>query len=131
MLGKMSGSVDTGDFSKIGLLNKRFGIANLDINIVAEKTQYDRQGFSNITKRLPYALLTAPDFLNRMGVFVGSMISEGIYDAYTVNPENNSIVYDMSKDERFKEFWANKNGISEKIKEQRALYRAMAVQFRK
>lgn len=130
-LGKMSGSIDTGDFSKIGLLNKRFGIANLDINIVAEKTQYDRQGFSNITKRLPYALLTAPDFLNRMGVFVGSMISEGIYDAYTVNSESNSLVYDMSKDERFKEFWANKNGTSEKIKEQRALYRAMAVQFRK
>jgi hypothetical protein len=66
-----------------------------------------------------------------MGIFIGSLISEDIYDAYTVNNENNSLIYDMSKDGRFKEFWANKNGTSEKIKEQRALYRAMAVQFRK
>ena len=126
---KFTGYVDVGDFNMIGALNKRYGIANLDINITAEKTQYDRQGFSNTTKRLPYTLLTAPDFVNRMSIFVSQLIADGCYDAYSLN-EDNVLVYDMSKDERFKEFWANKTGTTEKIKEQRALYKAMAMQFR-
>ena len=122
---------DLGDFSLIGSINRIYGIANFDMNIVPEKFAADRYGLYNVTKQLLYTTSTAPDFYNRMAIFVACMIKDGCYDAHKIN-ENGEVVYDISKDERFSEFWKHrkdKNYKSEKFNEQYALYEWTVRQF--
>ena len=122
---------DLGDFSLVGALNRIYGIANFDMNIVPEKFASDRYGIYNVTKQLLYTTSTAPDFYNRMAIFVACMIKDGCYNAHKIESDG-SVTYDMNEDDRFSEFWKNKEikGYkSEKFNEQYALYEWTARQF--
>lgn len=125
---------DLGDFSKIGAICRVFGIANFDMNIVPEKFAADRHGLFNATKQLVYTTSTAPDFYNRMAIFVAIMVKDGSYDAHHVDPKTGELVYDMAKDARFSEFWKHKdkkNYKDPKFLEQYALYEFTAHQLNK
>jgi hypothetical protein len=49
-----------------------------------------------------YSTLRAPDFLNRMTLFVAKCYEDGVYDAFDI--KDGKLVYDWKKDERFKIF---------------------------
>ena len=128
---KVTNQADLGDFSLIGSLNRNYGIANFDMNIVPEKFAADRFGLYNVTKQLLYTTSTAPDFYNRMTIFVACMIKDGCYDAHTMGPDG-QVIYNMEFDDRFSEWWKHrndKNYKSETFYQQRALYEWTARQF--
>ena len=47
--------------------------------------------------------LRGPDFLNRMTLFVARCMQDGVWDAFSLDSENN-LVYDWTKDKRFSIF---------------------------
>jgi len=59
-------------------------------------------------------LTSAPDFFNRMSIFIAQMIKDDCYDAHILDSDNMRIHYDFKKDGRFKIFNdpnANKNSL--------------------
>lgn len=82
--------------------------------------------------------LVAPDYFNRMTMFIAQMMHDGSWDAYSVDETDAylKLKYDMSKDGRFKVFCAAKGDINNVpatqkkafLKEQ-ALYEAMREEF--
>jgi hypothetical protein len=49
-------------------------------------------------------LVSAPDFLNRMAIFIAQMKKDGCYEAHELDQKNMTIKYDFKKDGRFKVF---------------------------
>ena len=78
------------------------------MNIVPEKFAADRFGLYNVTKQLLYTTSTAPDYYNRMTIFVACMIKDGCYDAHKMGPDG-QVIYDMELDDRFSEWWKHKD----------------------
>ena len=46
-------------------------------------------------------MVSAPDYMNRMAIFVAKMIADGSWEAHTLDPKTNKLKYDMSKDKRY------------------------------
>lgn len=129
---KISQEMGLADFDLIGQLNNDYGIANRDVNTIADRTVYNRFGFHNALQRAPYVTSQAPDFYNRMAIFVAKMIHDGCFEAHSV--VDGQLVYDMSKDKRFDEFWEHRNDpnyTSENFIKQKSLYLFMANEFSK
>ena len=98
---------DTKDFvrrvTKIELLNEHFRMTNMSISDIASQTTSNKVGFANIFNRWMGWTLVAPDYFNRMTMFIAQMIHDGCWDAYELQEDDTEIVlkYDMSKDKRF------------------------------
>ena len=86
------------------------------MNIVPEKFAADRFGLYNVTKQLLYTTSTAPDFYNRMTIFVACMIKDGCYKAHKMGPDS-QVTYDMGLDDRFSEWWEHRNDKNYKSKQ--------------
>lgn len=109
-----------------------YRFANLDANIMTRKTTFDQFGFGNMLENSQYVNVTEPDWYNKMTVVVAIMMANGSFYAHKV--ENGKLIYDMSKDKRFDEFWAHKddpNYYTENFAQQKALYIAMMEEFNK
>lgn len=131
-LGMFTGSLKLGDFGKIGLLNNEYAITDRDMNIMSERTSVDRYGIVNQGARSLYYNTVRPDWFNRMTIFVAKMKADGCWDAYSKDPKTGKLVYDMSKDKRFTEFWQHrndKNYTSPTFEKQKALYLVMMQEF--
>lgn len=101
---KIIGSMNPADRGKVEALNWLFRVANMDANIVSQKTLADRVGILNTGTDIAYYTNTRPDWYNRMNIFVAKMIEDGTWDAYTLD-DSNRLIYDISKDKRYNIFW--------------------------
>lgn len=97
---KAFGKMKPGDRSKVEAINWLYRIANMDANILSQKTIADRYGFMNMGGDVLYYTNTRPDWYNRLSIVVAKMISDGCWDAHHLD-EKNHLIYDMRKDERY------------------------------
>lgn len=87
------------DFNIISNLNTEYRVANRDINQIVNKVKVDRTGL-NFMSNIMYWCNTAPDYVNRLSLFLAKMIKDGCYEAHSVD-ENGNLIYDPSKDKRY------------------------------
>lgn len=89
--------------TKVELLNEHFRISNMTINELPQETSSSRTGLWQTFNRWMGWTLVAPDYWNRMTMFVAQMLEDGCWDAYSVVETENGVElkYDMSKDSRF------------------------------
>lgn len=100
---KATGKMKPGDRLKVDALNWLYRIANMDANILTQKTLADRVGFLNMGGDIAYYTNVRPDWYNRLSIFVAKMLQDGTWDAHYLD-ENNHLVYDMKRDERYNVF---------------------------
>lgn len=112
--------------SKLNQFNIKYGFSNFDAAKVAERLKSGRGGVLNADNWL-YWTLRAPDYLNRMTLFVAKLHHDGAYDAYSLD-ENHRLKYDWRKDKRFSEYAAG-NTSSPEYNKQKALYYSMIKAF--
>ena len=121
--------------TKIELLNEHFGMANMSITEIPEQATSNKTGLYATFSRFMSWSLTAPDYWNRMSMFIAQMLHDGVWDAYDLEKDKEGVQrlkYHMEKDKRFnllvkykgnvKEVPAN---LREKYKQQLGLYEAM------
>jgi hypothetical protein len=106
------------------LLNEKYGINDQDSNQLANRLREGQNSLTFLGKAM--WLTSAPDFLNRMGIFIAQMIKDGCYEAHELDQKNMTIRYNFKKDKRFKVYNdpnANKNSLE--YRKQKALYERM------
>lgn len=127
--------------TKIELLNEMYGLSNMSINEIPAQATSNKTGIFALMNRFSTWSLTAPDYFNRMTMFIAQMLHDGTWDAHKlVKDEDGALVlkYDMELDKRFNIFYKYKNTpisqIPEKIlpvfNEQAALYEVMYNDFK-
>lgn len=88
--------------TKIELLNEHFRLVNTTVSELPEQTTSSRTGIYQTFSRWMNWTLTAPDYMNRMTMFIAQMMQDGCWDAYSLDETNGpELKYDMSKDKRF------------------------------
>lgn len=110
------------------LLNEQYSINDQDVNQKADRLREGQNSLTFMGKAM--WLVSAPDFLNRMAIFIAQMKKDGCYEAHELDQKNMTIKYDFKKDGRFKVFNnpnADKNSLQ--YRKQRALYERMIQQF--
>lgn len=117
-----------GDFTITDNLNQLYGVANMDTNSMVKKTKADRSGLFKFFSEHMYWMNTAPDYVNRLTLFVAKMIHDGCYDAHYID-SNGNFKYDAKKDKRFEIYFAKRAQYNFKFAEndpeynnQRSLY---------
>lgn len=87
------------NFDIISNINTLYRVANRDINQIVDKVKVDRTGI-NFIGNMFFWFNTAPDYVNRLSLFLAKMIKDGCYEAHSVD-ENGNLIYDPKKDKRF------------------------------
>lgn len=115
------------DYSLVMELNNNYRIANRDMNQIVDKTKVDRHGL-NFFSNFLYWSNTAPDYVNRLSLFLAKMIKDGCYEAHSLDEDGN-LIYDPFKDERYSYYlkMREKYGYNfklgdDKYNDQRSLY---------
>lgn len=106
-------------------LNRRLGIANQDVNMLAERYRSGRSGLFNINSKM-YCTATAGDYVNRMSLLLAKMHHDGCFEACSW--DENGFKYNWKKDKRF-EHYANGNTSHPKYNEEKGLYLSMLRDF--
>jgi len=109
-------------------LNHLYGVANMDRHQLAEKMVQSKQGFTQWHSRWMLWASGAPDYLNRMSLFVAQMMEDGTFDAHSM--VDGVLVYDWKKDKRFADYAAGRKS-SPNYNKQRALYLAVLAEHNK
>lgn len=112
----------TSNAMAVNLLSKlclKYRLSNTDVGRIAERAKSSRNGIFNFDNWM-YGTLRSPDFLNRMTLFVAKCMHDGVWDAYSIDKDNN-LVYDWKKDKRF-DVYATKQVNHPEYKKQKALY---------
>lgn len=89
------------DAMKVTLLSKlcvKYRLSNTDTARIAERLKSNRQGLSN-WDNIAYSSLRAPDFLNRMTLFIAQAMEDGVIDAWEI--KDDELIYNWKKDKRF------------------------------
>lgn len=68
-----------------------------------------------------YWSIRKPDFLNRMVLFVSQCIHDGVWEAFSLN-EDEELIYDWKKDKRFSLLASNDKSNIEEYNKQKSLY---------
>lgn len=105
---KFISQLPMGHKSIADLLNDTYGINDRDLSVIGDKFSYDRYGLHNWASRMLYMNTIAPDWFNRMILFIAKMKADGTFDAHSIG-ENGELVYDISKDKRVAEYWNNRH----------------------
>lgn len=97
------------EFNQVQAINAFYGFANMDINSYTKKIQTNRRAsmFMGISP-LMYFFNTAPDYFNRLTLFVAKMKHDGSFDAHSQD-ENGQLIYDPTKDKRFSYYFQNRD----------------------
>lgn len=121
--------------TKIELLNEFYRMANMSITEIPEQVTSNKTGMFAIFNRFMTWSLTAPDYWNRMTMFIAQMIHDGCWDAHELVEDEDGVKtlkYDMLKDKRFNIYTKYKGDYSKvpeslkaKFNEQEALYLIM------
>lgn len=115
------------DYLVVSELNNMYRFANRDLNQIVDKTKVDRRGI-NFLSNLMYWSNTAPDYINRLALFLAKMEKDGCYKAHYLDEEGN-LIYDPRKDDRYS-YYLNKresynfkeHSSDTKYNDQRSLY---------
>lgn len=121
----------TSDAMAVNLLSKlclKYRLSNTDVGRIAERAKSGRNGIYNYDNWL-YSTLRGPDFLNRMVLFVARCMHDGVWDAYSIDNDNN-LVYDWKKDIRFS-IYASGNTDHPEYKIQKARYLSRILTYNK
>lgn len=105
---RLTGKMKAGDRTKVEAINWLYRVANMDANIIAQKTLADRFGLLNTGLDIMYYTNTRPDWYNRLSVFVAKMIEDGCWEAHYLDDQNR-LIYDISKDHRYNVYWNNQD----------------------
>lgn len=92
----------TSNAMAVNLLSKlclKYRLSNTDVGRITERAKSGRNGIFNYDNWL-YSTLRSPDFLNRMTLFVARCMQDGVWDAFSID-DNNDLKYDWKKDSRF------------------------------
>ena len=92
----------TSDAMAVNLLSKlclKYRLSNTDVGRIAERAKSGRNGIFNYDTWL-YGTLRSPDFMNRMTLFVARCMQDGVWDAFSINGDND-LEYNWKKDKRF------------------------------
>ena len=130
-LNVVGGNGDIADFSLCEQINIMYGIVNQDISSIVEKQTLNKTGLVNQFSNYMFINSIAPDYYNRMCLFIAKMIHDGVLEAHSFNEEG-VLTYDFTKDKRFatlNRIGLNANSTDAKYLEEKALYRAMADEF--
>lgn len=103
----------------LGKLCLKYRLSNTDVGRIAERAKSGRNGALNYDNWL-YSTMRSPDFMNRMVLFVAKCMHDGVWNAYSIDKENN-LVYDWKKDTRFDVYRSGQKSHPEYNK-QKALY---------
>lgn len=125
------------EITKIELLNELYGLANMDLDSIVENTTSYKTGIIGGFSRFSGSALTAPDYWNRMSIFLAQMIHDGCFKAHFVKEDEHGVsrlIYDMAEDERFNVYYKYKDMTVPKneeavYKKQYGLYIAMLQEF--
>ena len=108
--------------------NMEYGLNNMDVNMLPELMTRNRGGLLGFRSGGMYWTSSAPDYFNRMLIFIAQMKHDGCFDAHSV--VDGALVYDFKKDKRFSEYAAGHTSSPEYGK-QKALYDVMRADFNK
>lgn len=121
--------------TKVELLNEFYGMANMSITEIPEQATSNKTGVFATFNRFMSWSLTAPDYWNRMSMFIAQMIHDGCWDAHELVESKDGVrelKYNMAKDKRFDIYVKYKGDYSKvpkelktKFNEQEALYMVM------
>lgn len=115
--------------SLIESLNRVYGVNDMDMNSYIDHIKSDQNGLFNF-KNMVWKFASRPDYYNRMTIFVAKMINEGSLDAHSID-ENGNLVYDSSKDARYRAYLMNDRSDMKAYSKAKAYYIAAAKQFEK
>ncbi len=115
--------------SIVELFNRLYGVNDMDMNSYIEHIKSDQNGIFNF-KNMVWKFASRPDYYNRMTIFVAKMINEGSFDAHSID-ENGNLVYDSSKDARYRTYLMNDRSNMDEYNKAKAYYIAAAKQFEK
>lgn len=114
-----------GNITLMEHLNFKYGLANMDINALVERENFERIDSFKFKSHM-YWCNRAPDFLHRMTILIGYMVKYGCLDAYSMNGDE--VTYDWRKDKRFQHFARGEKN-NPAYNDERALYTAMLREF--
>ena len=125
------------EITKIELLNELYALANMDLRNMVENTISYKNGIIGGFSRYSGWALTAPDYWNRMSIFLAQMIHDGTFEAHYIQKDKDGIErlkYDMTKDRRFDIYLKYKghavpDAVKSTYEKQYGLYIAMLRQF--
>lgn len=100
-------------------LCKTYRLSNLDVARISEGLTTSSSGLLNPNKWMYYTL-RAPDFLNRMVLFVAKCMKDGCWDAFDL--EGNKLVYNWRKDKRYSIYADKSKEGTKEYEEQRIAY---------
>ena len=100
-------------------LNHMYRMANMDTHQLAEKMKLSKTGMTQFHSRWLLWASGAPDYINRMSLFLAQMKKDGSIDAHTM--VDGILTYDWKKDGRFK-IYASGNKAAPEYGKQRSLY---------
>ena len=129
---KIFGKFSPGHKSMADKLNDTYAITDRDLSVVGDKFSYDSYGLHNFASRMLYVNTIAPDWFNRMILFIAKMKADGCYKAHTLNETTGELEYDITKDERINYYWAHRNTPNmndEKFQRQKAYFIEKMRQF--
>lgn len=116
--------MDTVDFAQnvtlFEALNQRFRIQDMDANRIAEKIASCKSGLTHTTDRLLFWMSTAPDYFNRMSMFLAQMIHDGCLEACSFDKDG--FHYNWREDKRFNLYAKGDKSNLEEYNKQRGLY---------
>jgi len=116
---------DTKDHFKIvslgELMNEWYGINDMDISSFARRLKEGQYPLTFAGKAM--WLTSAPDYFNRMSIFLAQMIKDGCFEAHELDGVR--MKYNWKKDKRFNLFANGINKGSEEYNKQKALYHTM------
>jgi hypothetical protein len=95
-----AGEGDIADFTMCSALNKVYGFANEDLNRLVENSTLSANGVAGNYSRWMYIANSAPDYFNRLALFIAKMVEDKCWEAHTLDKDGN-LVYDFNKDGRF------------------------------
>lgn len=119
----------TSNAMAVNLLSKlclKYRLSNTDVARIAERAKTGRNGIFNYDNWL-YGTLRSPDFINRMTLFVARCMQDGVWDAFSIN-DNNDLVYDWKRDSRFS-IYAQGLKTHPEYKKQKAAYFSAVRQY--
>ncbi len=100
-------------------LCKTYRLSNLDVARISEGLTTSSSGLLNPDKWMYYTL-RAPDFLNRMVLFVAKCMKDGCWDAFDL--DGSRLVYDWKKDKRYSIYADKSKKGTKEYEEQRIAY---------
>ena len=97
----------------------KYRISNTDVGRITERMKTSRNGILNFENGM-YFTLRGPDFVNRMTLFAAKCMHDGSWEAFSLNSDGD-LVYDWTKDARFKAYKYGTVG-SEEYKKAKSAY---------